>query len=131
MEPNIDIFKETKQLSDLLYRLETAEPGEVSEAYYTGKYIKMGVVRVGIEDTLTFAGIEPHLNYIKDLLSKGVVHIYIVSANPKHNVFAKLLSERACREHNLSLVFSEIYEGKFRRRKRKMYCALCTGESLV
>ena len=117
-------------ITDLLNRIETAKSGEEATPFHSGKYLKMGVVRVGSSETLMSAGIKPHLKFIRELLLKDVSHFYIVSANPTSNMFANILTERACKECGLSLVFSETYQGRFRRRKRKMFCSLCVKETI-
>lgn len=125
IETTLEIQTETRELMNLLYDFETIEPGKEARTIFSGEYLKMAVVPVGKEEKLTFSGIQPHLYYIKNLLDNGIIHFYIVSAG-RNNVFAKLLAERACRECNLSIIFSEEYEGIFRGRKRKMFCALCS-----
>lgn len=131
IEPNANIQKETVDLLKHIHYFETFEPGTEEErsGIFIREYIKMTMVPVGKAHKLALSGTEKHLKFIKEQLEEGIEHFYIVSAGIS-NPFAKELVKNACKECELSLIFAEEYEGIFRRRKRKMYCALCTKEKL-
>lgn len=131
LEPNSEIHEETLKLAKEVHRFERIiEPTEGEEAgIFLGKYIKMALVPVGKTEKLLTTGIQSHLDFINQQIKKGILHFYIVSSGAS-NSYAKFLAERACEEFDLSLVFYEEYEGKFRGEKRKMFCALCSKTNL-
>jgi len=131
LDPSSRIHEETLSFANEIHRFETIEippENEEGKGIFSGDHIKMAVVPVGKEQRISATGISSHLNFIKRQLAEGILHFYIVSSGI-NNVFAKLLAERAGKELGLSLIFSEEYEGKFRGRDRKMFCALCSKES--
>jgi len=130
IEPNLEITEETVKFVKEIHRFEKiVEPteDEAGAGIFAGKYIKMAVVPVARRHKLALYGIQSHLDFIKEQLESGISHFYVVSVGSSI-VFAKLITDRASKEHNLSLVFSEEYKGKFRGKKRKMFCALCSKE---
>jgi len=127
------IYEETPSFANEMHRFETIEiPTENEEGagIFSKDHIKMAVVPVGKEERISATGISAHLDFIKRRLTEGILHFYIVSVGA-NNIFAKLLAERASKELGLNLVFSEEYEGKFRGRNRRMFCALCSKKSLL
>jgi len=129
MEPNLGILNETTELVRLSHEFETVGPDENINGIFFGEYIKAVIVPVGKGVTLSISGTTPHLDFIKKQIGRGIQHVYIVSAG-RNNMYAKELVGRACRECNLSIIFNEEYKGKFRGRKRNMYCALLTYTEL-
>ena len=127
-EPSEKILKETVDFIKQMSNFETAESGydgEESSGIFLGENIKMAMVPVGDPDKLVTYGTVKHLEFVEKQLKQGVEHFYIVSAGRVHPI-AKEFTKRVCRELGLSLVYEELYDGIFRGRKMKMYCACCT-----
>lgn len=129
-ETNQAIQEETVRFVEELNRFETSKTsveGSGLGVFY-GEHIKMVIVPVGRPEKLKTTGIESHLKYIENRLDEGIRHFFIVSTRGSY--FPKQLVNLACTGFKLSIVFSEEYIGMFRGEKRKIFCALCSKETL-
>jgi len=129
LEPNKEVFKETSEFLKEIHTFESTKPGTddgILRGVYNGEHIKMAIVPVA---RFNITGMEPHINWINRRIEEGIENFYIVAAG-QNKLLAVTLIQRAYRECGISLVFEEDYEGFFRGAKRKMYCALCTKETL-
>lgn len=132
LEPNPEVYEETVKLAKEIHRFETIVKPTEDEAgagIFSGQYIKMAIIPVGKAEKLFVSGIQTHLNFISERVNEGILHFYIVSSGAS-NSFAKSLAERACKDFNLTPIFSEEYKGRFRGEKRKLFCALCSKGNL-
>jgi hypothetical protein len=129
-EPNPEVYEETVRFVEEIYKFETcSSPVEGSGlGIFSGKHIKMAIVPIGKQEKLWLSGITTHLKFIENLLAKGITHFFIVSA--RGSSYPKQLVDSACKKFDLSLVFSEEHQGMFRGEERKMFCALCSKETL-
>ena len=130
IEPNKEVHDETVKLIEEVYKFETAKPPVTGSGLgvFNGTYVKMAIVPVGQPEKLRDTGIATHLNFIEKSLANGIAHFYIISASGSY--YPKQLITLACKGYDLSLVFSEEYDGMFRGKKRKMFCSLCSKEAL-
>ena len=88
------------------------------------------IVPVGRQATLIYSGFSTHLDFIQEQLDNGITNVFIVAAN-RNIILAEALTKKSCKECGLSLVYEEEYDGLFRGRKGKMYCAFCVKEELI
>jgi hypothetical protein len=124
-EPDPALLSETYQFVKTLSKFESAPQGSTeAQPTFHGNYINISVIPVGKGVTIDAEGIIPHFKFIEKEVKQGGKLFYIVAAG-NLCVFAKSLKEKTCRELNLNLVSEDNYWGKFRGKKRKMYCALC------
>lgn len=131
-EPNEKILKETVDFIQQMYNFETAKPGQDEEetsGIFLGEYIKMALVPVGDLDKLRASGTDKHLEFVEKQLERGIKHFYIVSAGRVHPI-AREFTSRVCKELGLSLIYEELYNGIFRGKTMKMYCACCTKSAI-
>jgi len=121
-EPSQGVFRESVEIASLVYKFATKEPGVDISPTYIGTYIKMAIVAVAKSEKIVYEGTEPHFSFIRRALSNGVDHFYVVSTGPfiKH---AKDLIKIAEKTLGLIKVYEEEYEGLFRGKSTKMFCA--------
>jgi len=121
-EPNQKVFEESVKTAFLLYNLATKEPGVDVSPCHIGTYIKMAVVPVAKIEKIAYEGTAPHFGFIQHALSNGIDHFYIVSTGPliRH---AKDLVKIVEKTLGLTKVYEDEYEGLFRGRSTKMFCA--------
>jgi hypothetical protein len=126
METNPEVQKETVQFVEAINKFETSKSSVEGSGLgvFSGEHIKMAIVPVGRADKLLQRGIENHLEFIENMLSRGIAHFFIVSSSGSS--YPKQLVKLACAGFNLSLVFSEEYLGFYKGKKKKIFCSLCS-----
>jgi hypothetical protein len=127
-EPNYSTYEDSTKLAQLMYEFVTREPGVDVSPNYIGAYIRMAIVTVARPEKILLGKTTPHFEFIKAMLSKGVDHFYIVSAGPLIG-YAKDLINDTQQKLQLRKVYEEEYEGKFRGKMTKMFCALLVSAS--
>ena len=129
-ETNQEIQEETVRFVEELNRFETYKSSVEGSGLglFYGEHIKMALVPVGKPEKLKSTGIHSHIRFIENRLAEGIPHFFIVSA--RGSFYPKQLVKLACAGFNLTLVFSEEYSGIFKGKKKNMFCALCSKETL-
>lgn len=121
-EPDQKVFEESIGLADLLYKFATKEPGIDISPSYSGAHIKMAIVPVAKLEKLIFEGAMPHFEFIQNAMSEGIDHFYIVSTGYFIR-YAKDLVKDVENKLKLTKNYEEEYEGTFRGKTTKMFCA--------
>lgn len=120
-EPTSETYNETLDLELKVYALVTKKPEEKVSPGVCGKFIKAVIVPIAKEETVESWGIEPHLNFIKNSILKGIKTYYIVAAGKSNIILAKTILNRVAKEVGLKKVYEEEYTGIFREHEMKMY----------
>lgn len=127
-EPDHKVFGETVELEGLLYEFITREPGVDVSPSYLATHIKMAIVIVARPERIFLERTDAHLRFMQGALLRGIDHFYVVSTGPFIK-YAKDLIKDSQQKLNLFKAYEEEYEGNFRGRMTKMFCALLVSAS--
>jgi hypothetical protein len=127
-EPDYRVPKETAELARLVYEFASKEPGVDVSPSYVGTHIKMAIVMVAKAEKVLLEGTASHLTFMEGALDQGIDHFYVVSTGPLIK-YAKGLVKDSLERLNLMKVHEEEYDGSFRGRITKMFCALLLSAS--
>jgi hypothetical protein len=123
-EPTSETFNETLELESKIYALVTKRPEEKVSPDVYGKFIKVTIVPIAKDETIEKWGIEPHLEFIKKSLEKGIRTFYVVAAGKINVSLAKNLVDIVERKIGLKKVLCEEYDAIFREQKIRVFLGM-------
>jgi len=122
-EPDREASRETTALAHLMYEFVTRGPGVDASPDFLGTHIRMAIVPVGESVKLLLGGTLSHFEFIERALHRGVDHFYVVSTGINIK-YAKDLVKDIQQKLKLKEAYEEEYEGIFRGKWTRMFCAL-------
>jgi len=123
-DPNPKIYKETLELESKVYTLSTKEPEEKVDLSLLGEYLKVAVVPVAKDITVEMHGIQPHVDFIRGSLQKGINTFYLVAAGRINIALAKEVLKKAEAQLNLKRTYEDEYDGVYKGKKMKMFVGI-------
>lgn len=127
-DPTPEVHTETLNFEKKVYALVTKKPEEKVSPCLCGNFIKAAVVPIAKDLTVEMYGLDPHMNFIKDSLQKGVETFYIIAAGKHNLLLAKTILERAIKEYRLLRIYESEYTATFRNQKMKMFMGILQAD---
>lgn len=83
--------EEVCNFTSFLYDIATKETWEEAELTFTGHLFKVSVILVAKKETLNFAGLKPHLDRIRHVMTEGIDRIYLRGIGKENIINVKRL----------------------------------------
>ena len=120
--PSEEIHRETADFEKLVFNFVMKKPEEDVDLDFNRAHLQVAIVAVAKSSKLFTFGLEPYVSFVERMMREGIPKFYITAASGMIP-HARQLCERAVKDLGLRKVNEDEYEGIYRQKRTKLYCA--------
>jgi hypothetical protein len=121
-DPSEEIHRETADFEKLVFNFVMKKPEEDVDLNFNRANLQVAIVAVAKSSKLFTFGLQPYLSFVERMMKEGIPKFYITAASGMIP-HARELCEKAVTDLGLRKVNEDEYEGIYRKKRTKLYCA--------